>query len=145
MAIRHFAASSLGLWLYKATSAFRASPTSRLAVSVQQQLQGSGLLQHVGALLTAAADGLTAAAAVVFGEPAHSSSSNSRGPSSSCGGTGGNVAVEAAHRFFDTLGLVHKLLNLYNRAYDMIFAAAAKPISLGEALPAAVHLILTTL
>ena len=86
MAIRHFAASSLGLWLYKA-SAFRASPTSRLAVSVQQQLQGSGLLQHMGALLTAAADGLTAAAAVVFGEPAHSS--NSRGPSSSCGGTGG--------------------------------------------------------
>ena len=98
MGIRQFATASLGLWLYKTTGGLNASPASRLAVGVRHQLQASGLLQHMAAILTDAGDGLTAAAAaaVDFEEPARGSSSSSGGSSTTGSSTAAQDSAEAA-------------------------------------------------
>jgi hypothetical protein len=144
MGIRQFATASLGLWLYKTTGALNASPASRLAVGVRQQLQASGLLQHMAAMLTDAGDGLTAAAAaaVAFGEPARGSSS-----SESSSTTGSSTAAQdSADRLRDAWGLVDKLHDLYCRLCEAMSPEADITFNLEAALPAApaaVRLIVT--
>jgi hypothetical protein len=117
-----------------AEEAIGTSATSRLAASVRQQLQGSGLLQRMPAMLVDAADGLAAAAAAV--EAATLSSSS----------TGGSAnAQHAAQMMAQALSTVEELLDLYTAA-----CAALSPdgsYSLAAALPAApaaVRLALTT-
>lgn len=41
--------AALDVWLTKAVTAIAASPASQAAAAVRQQLQDSGLLQHLGA------------------------------------------------------------------------------------------------
>jgi hypothetical protein len=59
------ASTALHAWLYVALTALRASPTSRAAATVRQQIVDSGLLEHLGPGMVAAADHHKAAVAAL--------------------------------------------------------------------------------
>jgi hypothetical protein len=69
---------ALNSWLTKALAAMRASPGSRAAAAVRQQLQESQVLQHLGPAMEAAAARVTAALEAI----AAASSGSSGGRSS---------------------------------------------------------------
>jgi hypothetical protein len=56
--------AALVVWLNQAVEVMRVSPESRAAAAVRQQLQDSGLVQHLGTALQAAADALELRAAM---------------------------------------------------------------------------------
>jgi hypothetical protein len=127
--IRHLVASALYVWLPKARNVCRASPTSRLAVNVQQQLQSSGLLQHVAAMLSKAANDLTAALAAACGEARLSSSSS----------------VVAAECVLDAFRHVSQLLSIHRMACQAVAPTVSFSLEAGlPAAPAAVRALLTT-
>jgi hypothetical protein len=74
--VRSLVADAMACWLASANRTIAGSRESCLWDNMREQLQRSGLLQHLGAILTDAADALTAAAAAAFGEAA--SQSNNR-------------------------------------------------------------------
>jgi hypothetical protein len=129
-------ASVLGTWLCTAQEASNASPTSRRAAILQQQLEGTRLLQHLPAILASAETILTDTMAEALSNSSSSSSSSS------------TDAQHTSHKVWDAAGLAHRLANVYFRAICVLSATAADPsFSLHAALPAAlaaVRLILTT-
>ena len=132
---RHPVVNALAVWLYKAMHTCRASPTSRLAASLRQQLQGSGLLQHMAAMLNGSADDLTAATAAACGESGLSSSISSSS----------TAARRVATKLQDTLTHVTRLLCVYHRACQVIAPTASFSLAAGlPAAPAAVRAVLTT-
>jgi hypothetical protein len=68
--------NALTIWLQKAKDAAAASPASRAAAAVRQQLQDSQLLQRLGPAMDAAAAQLTAAVAAATTAPSSSSGSS---------------------------------------------------------------------
>jgi hypothetical protein len=82
--IRHtpiMAFTSLNLWLDTAVATMRGSLGSRAAAAVRQQLQDSGLLQHLGPAMDAAAARLTAAVAALAAASSGSSGTSTALPS----------------------------------------------------------------
>ena len=69
-AMQLLAANTMALWLNKALPSVTASPGSRAAATVRQQLQGLQLLQHLALSMDAAAARLTAAATALADTPA---------------------------------------------------------------------------
>ena len=177
-ATKHMTASVLGLWMLK-TQQFLNPSLNRLA---RQQLQESGLLQNLPAILADAADTLTeaaaAAAAAALEEVAlsssssssssgssnsssnssntsssntssHSSSRSSRSRSSNSSSTSSSTCVQSsAEKVLNTIGITHRLLNVYVRACSLLSSRTDQCFSLEAALPAApaaVRLILATI
>mgnify|MGYP001807165675 CR=1 FL=1 len=141
VSIRYLITSVLGLWLHMTAYDKVASPGSRLAASLQQQLQGPGLQQHMAAMLTDAADGLTAAAAAAFGEHASSSTSSS-------GGGGSNSLATAAsesRNFQLALAFADRVVSIYIRGCEVLSPGDSRLTVALPAAPAAVRLILTIL
>jgi hypothetical protein len=68
-AMQLLAANTMALWLHKALPSVSASPRSRAAATVRQQLQDLQLLQHLALHMDAAAARLTAAATALTGTP----------------------------------------------------------------------------
>ena len=134
-------ATMLGMWLTRAISANITTPASSLAANVQQQLEGSRLLQHVPALLTNAADGLTAIAAALFGESTSTtSSSGSDGgggsSSSSSSSSSSTVSRDAARECKAAFTLADKLVSVYCNAC-IVTCGRASSLNINAALPAA--------
>jgi hypothetical protein len=129
----------LTAWLERMEILIRTSPTSPLAASVRQQLQRSGLLQHMSAVLTDATDSLTAAEAAAVGEAACSNGSSS---SSST-----RIVDIAVKSFAASLNHATGLLELFHQACLRMDPPTITSFSMEAALPAApaaVRLILTT-
>lgn len=129
---RSVIAGVLAAWLHEAEQTVSSSSESHLAACVRQQLQESGLPQHMSALLTDAADGITAAAAAVSDASAPSVDSN--------------TAFQAAANMSAALSLGLQLLNTYVGVCRWQ-ATGTCSMSLAAALPAApaaVRLILKT-
>src|SRR5690349_7715715 len=98
------ACGALNAWLEKAAAPMRASPGSRAAAAVRQQLQESGLLQHLGpgmdaaaARLTAAVDKLAAALAPSSGSSGNGGSGGSNGSSKGSGGGSSSSSTRSRH------------------------------------------------
>jgi hypothetical protein len=120
--------------LHVAEEAIGASPTSRLAGSVRQQLQGSGLLQHMPVMLVDAEDGLTAAAAAVVAATLIDSSAGSSAD-----------AQYAVQKLAQALSIVEELLDLYTAACTAVSLDGTYSLTAAlPAAPAAVRLALTT-
>jgi hypothetical protein len=109
--------------------------TKDACVMTQQQLQESGLLHHLGAILTSGADALKAVTAAAFEAPVDSSDS----------GSSSTTLQQPAQSLQAACLLVWKLVGLYNKACRVL-----RPGSSGisgsplPATPAAMRLILTT-
>jgi uncharacterized membrane protein YgcG len=103
-AVKSMFAYMLGMWMDEAVSACAASPESRIAAGLRQQLQDSGLVWDMAAMMTNAADGLTAAAAATAGQQTASHSSwgsknssrNSSRDSSSSSSSGGGSSSSSS-------------------------------------------------
>ena len=134
--------TALAAWLGKVdtyTAASVGGPNSRFADSVRQQLQESGLLQHMAAVFRTTADGLTMAAAAVASDAAPS-------------GQGNSHHIHRTVRDYDHVTALRHALNNVERAL-MIQLAACLTLSPGHpfkeesalrAAPAAMHMIHTT-
>lgn len=118
-------ASILHKWLQG--PAFDAPAESHLAVSSRQQLQDSGLLQHMTALLTDASDRLTAAGAAAFAAPAISSASNLLSPD--------QAACDAMHDLLYAVGLAGKGILIHTALRFTSFSTSR--LSLEAVLPSA--------
>jgi hypothetical protein len=130
MSVRYYTTYVLTLWLYKASKANDASPGSRLAVSMRQQLQRSELLQQMPAIFQHASDAYTAAAAdlTTFGQAAPGSSAGSSSSSTD--------SVRVAEFFNNTQLLTSRLLSVHIRTSELS-SSEANGFNLASALPAA--------
>jgi hypothetical protein len=129
-------------WLNYIQRAILASPQSRLWANIRQQLQESGLPQHLGAILTDAADALTAAAAAAaFGEAA--SQSNNR---DSIVASSTPQLLSPATNLYMAVKTVGSLLRAFVDCSKLLCPpeVSFNLDALLPAAPAAVHLILTT-
>jgi hypothetical protein len=107
--LRSIALNALGAWLHFMHGMIEASSESRLAASVRQQLQGSGLLQHMGAMFLDATDGLTSvaaaaatAAATAYGVEASTVRSTNTATSSSTANRTTGTATAGSNSVSDT-------------------------------------------
>lgn len=142
---------TLHTWLRHAADAQEASPNSSLSASVRQQLQESGLLQHLAAVFSRAADGLDTVTALlaagdstVCGNGRSGRSSNSSRHSSSLL----SHVIFQSSRAGAALCFARMALRIYSMACSLVAPTRAPHFSPGAALPAApaaARLALTTI
>jgi hypothetical protein len=128
--------NALTTWLDKAVDAAAASPESRAVAMVQQQLQESQLLQHMGPGMDAAAARLTASLATLAAladtaaVPSHSSSSRADATTTAQQA----IQDQLAYCFLEAEGCCFELQTFFKTA---CLLSPATLFSLAAALPAA--------
>jgi hypothetical protein len=132
------AGSLMVLWLSKAQPAGIASPESRAATTVRQQLQDSQLLQHLATNLDAAAARLTAAAAA-FAEAA-ANSTTTAGADAMQHAT---IVVQCSSDFTNAESVCKSLLQIFRLA-SCVLSQTGK-FTIPVALPAAPTAVRTAL
>ena len=137
----------VGFWIETAYVAITASPGSRAATSVRQQLQDSQLLQHMASCMDAAAALLTAAAAAVAAAAA-----NSGGSTLGAAGTlQDRISFQRLGCFVNTAACCRCLLQYFHLTSCVLSDRQGAPPGMFvlpaalPAAPAAVRLIITLL
>ena len=138
--------TALAAWLQSVAYPFNtAALNTSIAAIARQQLQDSGLLQHMDAISTQAADGLSAAAATAAASGAVASSRHSQSEHSSSSSSSSGSSSPLAH-LKHALCVIQKVLHIHSAADRLL--SPGHPLWEAEVLhaaPAAVRLIHTTL
>lgn len=129
---QHMTCSALHKWLKHAADTRTASPDSPLSVSVWQQLQESGLLQHLAAVLAEAADELDAVTALLAAGDSTVCGLND----SSCKSSSGHLVVQRS-RAGTALHAAQVALHIYRSACFLGAPAGGPRINASVGLPAA--------